>query len=401
MRRILDIAAKDLMQLLRDRKTFLFLLIMPILFTFLFGYAFGGFSKSSDPRLPVGFVDEDDTWLSRDLVAQLANSEVVRLQEFSSQGRVELEAQVADEEAGSGDYCAAWLQQTNAGGQARPVDFNWGYEHACRQERGERSADGRHPPGKRCAHGSDNGESCRRTESLRLHLRASAEALGGAAHPGERDNQQRHPGGIRRERSAGAYFSRNDAAIRHCRAADISIDHRQRAQVALIAAAADHCHIARAYLARAFPGDLCYGVRPVHRPAGVRPVHLEDQLPGVSAGNPSGGIHLGAVHCRPGLIDRDAGAHRGAGDHLFAGADVCAGGAGGRLGAAGSDRGDVRGDRAPVAGSVGNGRVQERIAARSGSGGGSAASSSAAGVCASVLCHRCVEIPGKPGTLGI
>ena len=46
MRRILDIAAKDLLQLLRDRKTFLFLLIMPILFTFLFGYAFGGFSKA-------------------------------------------------------------------------------------------------------------------------------------------------------------------------------------------------------------------------------------------------------------------------------------------------------------------------------------------------------------------
>lgn len=98
MRRILDIASKDLLQLLRDRKTFLFLLIMPVLFTFLFGYAFGGFSKSSDPRLPVGFIDEDDTWLSRDLMAQLVNSEVVRLQEFSSQGRVELEAQVADEE---------------------------------------------------------------------------------------------------------------------------------------------------------------------------------------------------------------------------------------------------------------------------------------------------------------
>ncbi len=67
MRRILDIAGKDLLQLLRDRKTFLFLLIMPILFTFLFGFAFGGFSKGVDPRLPVGYIDEDDTWLSRDL----------------------------------------------------------------------------------------------------------------------------------------------------------------------------------------------------------------------------------------------------------------------------------------------------------------------------------------------
>ena len=35
MTRILDITFKDLLQLLRDFKTFLFLLIMPIVFTFL------------------------------------------------------------------------------------------------------------------------------------------------------------------------------------------------------------------------------------------------------------------------------------------------------------------------------------------------------------------------------
>jgi len=97
MRRILDIAEKDLLQLLRDRKTFLFLLIMPVLFTFLIGYATGGFSKASDPRLPVGYTDEDGTWLSRALQEQLRGSEVVRLEEFSSQGRVDMEARVADE----------------------------------------------------------------------------------------------------------------------------------------------------------------------------------------------------------------------------------------------------------------------------------------------------------------
>ncbi len=45
MTRILDIAFKDLLQLSRDFKTFMFLLIMPILFTFLFGFAFGGFNS--------------------------------------------------------------------------------------------------------------------------------------------------------------------------------------------------------------------------------------------------------------------------------------------------------------------------------------------------------------------
>ena len=42
MKRILDITAKDLRQIIRNRMTFLFLLIMPALFTILFGLAFGG-----------------------------------------------------------------------------------------------------------------------------------------------------------------------------------------------------------------------------------------------------------------------------------------------------------------------------------------------------------------------
>ncbi len=81
MLRVFDIAFKDLQQLMRDRTTFLFLLIMPILFTLLFGYANGAFRGSlNDPRLPVGFLDQDSTWLSRSLHDQLATSEVLRLQ---------------------------------------------------------------------------------------------------------------------------------------------------------------------------------------------------------------------------------------------------------------------------------------------------------------------------------
>ena len=80
MIRIFDIAAKDLMQILRDRKTFLFLLIMPIAFTFLFGFAFGGFSKgASDPRLPVAVINQDGGDLSLRLVNLLENSEVITI----------------------------------------------------------------------------------------------------------------------------------------------------------------------------------------------------------------------------------------------------------------------------------------------------------------------------------
>jgi ABC-2 type transport system permease protein len=103
MIRIFDIALKDLMQLSRDFKTFMFLLIMPILFTFLFGYAFGGFGGGeSDSRLPVGYISEDDNWVTDKLHKLLAKSEVVRLEENAFVSSSDLEKIVAD-----GDLAAA------------------------------------------------------------------------------------------------------------------------------------------------------------------------------------------------------------------------------------------------------------------------------------------------------
>jgi len=82
MIRILDIALKDLMQLSRDFKTFMFLLIMPIIFTFLFGFAFGGFSGGDeDSRLPLGYLSQDDHWVTDSLHDLLAESDVIRLDE--------------------------------------------------------------------------------------------------------------------------------------------------------------------------------------------------------------------------------------------------------------------------------------------------------------------------------
>jgi ABC-2 type transport system permease protein len=97
MIRILDIALKDLMQLMRDFKTFMFLLIMPILFTFLFGYAFGGFSGGDeDSRLPVGYLSQDDHWVTDSLHDLLAESEVIRLDENRFRSAADLEKLVAD-----------------------------------------------------------------------------------------------------------------------------------------------------------------------------------------------------------------------------------------------------------------------------------------------------------------
>ena len=103
MLRILDITLKDLMQLARDVKTFMFLLIMPILFTFLFGYAFGGFSKGeSDSRLPVGYIALDNHWATDSLHDLLSESDVIRLDENVFRSVADLEKMVAD-----GDLAAA------------------------------------------------------------------------------------------------------------------------------------------------------------------------------------------------------------------------------------------------------------------------------------------------------
>ena len=97
MLRILDIASKDLLQILRTRLTFLFLLIMPIGFTLLFGVAFGGFKGQPDPRLPIGFLDQDGGLVSQQLGSLLKNSTVVRLDENPQRGPADLEKLVGDE----------------------------------------------------------------------------------------------------------------------------------------------------------------------------------------------------------------------------------------------------------------------------------------------------------------
>jgi ABC-2 type transport system permease protein len=103
MIRILDITLKDLMQLSRDFKTFMFLLIMPVVFTFLFGYAFGGFSGgATDSRLPVGYLSQDGHWVTDSLHDLLSKSEVIRLDEKIFNSAEDLEKLVAD-----GDLAAA------------------------------------------------------------------------------------------------------------------------------------------------------------------------------------------------------------------------------------------------------------------------------------------------------
>ncbi len=77
--RVFDLAWKDLRQLVRDWKAAIFLVAMPVVFTLMFGFIFGGFGGESDPRLPVGLLDRDGGGvLSTSLSDLLDRSEVIR-----------------------------------------------------------------------------------------------------------------------------------------------------------------------------------------------------------------------------------------------------------------------------------------------------------------------------------
>jgi ABC-2 type transport system permease protein len=95
--RILDIALKDLRQVLRDKKSLLFLVLMPIAFTLLFGFAFRRTEK--DPGLPVGWVDRDPGGaLSVQLRDLVAATEGIRLVPLEGDEVARAEQQVQDEE---------------------------------------------------------------------------------------------------------------------------------------------------------------------------------------------------------------------------------------------------------------------------------------------------------------
>ncbi len=78
--RILDLALKDLSQMFRDKRSLLFLVVMPIVFTFFMGFAYkAGNDKNVDQRIPLAVVDpEPDAVLDKMLVARLDLSEGIR-----------------------------------------------------------------------------------------------------------------------------------------------------------------------------------------------------------------------------------------------------------------------------------------------------------------------------------
>ena len=98
MKHILQIASKDIRQVLRDRMSLMFLLVMPIAFTLLFGFFFGGNSSSAsaDPRLSIGYLDLDNSRASAELDTRLGASSVLRLSSQAGENAAGLEKRIVD-----------------------------------------------------------------------------------------------------------------------------------------------------------------------------------------------------------------------------------------------------------------------------------------------------------------
>jgi ABC-2 type transport system permease protein len=83
MMRIIDLASKDLSQMLRDKRSLLFIVAMPIIFTLFMGFAYRGSTQpdeETDQRIPLALVDpQPESRLNTMLFARLEASDSIKV----------------------------------------------------------------------------------------------------------------------------------------------------------------------------------------------------------------------------------------------------------------------------------------------------------------------------------
>lgn len=78
--RILELAFKDLSQILRDKRSFLFLVVMPMMLTFFMGFAYRGMTEEADNRIRLALVDpEPESRLNKMLSTRLDTSDLIKV----------------------------------------------------------------------------------------------------------------------------------------------------------------------------------------------------------------------------------------------------------------------------------------------------------------------------------
>ncbi len=122
--RALAVTRKDLLQIFRDRRAVVFLLLMPLAFTLFFGLAFSGLGEGGgDVRMQLGIVDDDGGALAGRLVQALDASDALRPEALD-----ELRRAYAGELVRRGDEAAVltippgWGAALRAG-TPRPLDL--------------------------------------------------------------------------------------------------------------------------------------------------------------------------------------------------------------------------------------------------------------------------------------
>jgi ABC-2 type transport system permease protein len=123
--RTFDLARKDWIQIFRDKRSLLFLLVMPIIFTFFFGFVMGKPDRGEeDSRYPVAIVNRDsESAASQAFIELLATSDTVRPVEWKAEEMDRLEEKVRAGELAAAiilpsGYQVEWMAYAASGGGA-------------------------------------------------------------------------------------------------------------------------------------------------------------------------------------------------------------------------------------------------------------------------------------------
>lgn len=78
--RIIYLTLKDLSQILRDKRSLLFLVAMPLVFTLFMGFSLRGAAETPDTRIPIGWANDDgNDPVSKTLGGMLASDPGINL----------------------------------------------------------------------------------------------------------------------------------------------------------------------------------------------------------------------------------------------------------------------------------------------------------------------------------
>lgn len=122
--RIIDLALKDLRQVLHDRQSLIFMLVMPIVFTVFFGFMFRNQNDQADSRPVIGVVNQDSQGiLSNTLIDLLDRSGTVRVAQVSMEDAGRLDSRIVNDELAAGLVIPAGFSAATLNGENPQIEM--------------------------------------------------------------------------------------------------------------------------------------------------------------------------------------------------------------------------------------------------------------------------------------